>query len=56
MRAIGTYIQYLSGECEKAEIIGYEIRKNVTYLIVKGFALEEKVNLLNEGRVFRFVE
>ena len=56
MRSIGTYIQYLTFEKEKAEIVGYEIRKDATYLIVKGYASDEKVNILNEGRVFVFVE
>lgn len=56
MRAIGTYIQYLSGECEKAEIVGYEIRKDATYLIVKGFVFDNRVNILAEGRVFKFVD
>ena len=56
MRAIGTYIQYLTFEKEKAEIVGYEIRKDATYLIVKGYANDEKVNILNEGRVFKFLD
>ena len=56
MRAIGTYIQFLKGECEVVEILGYEIRKNATYLIVKGFVVENKVNILGEGRVFKFLD
>ena len=44
MRAIGTYIQYLTFEKEKAEIVGYEIRKDATYLIVKGFVVENNVD------------
>ena len=56
MRAIGTHIQYLTFEKEKAEIVGYEIRKDATYLIVKGFVVENKVNILGEGRVFKFVD
>jgi hypothetical protein len=56
MRAIGTYIQYLTFEKEKAEIVGYEIRKDATYLIVKGFVFDNKVNILGEGRTFVFVD
>lgn len=56
MRAIGTYIQFLKGECETVEIIGYEIRKDATYLIVKGYILEDKVNIFGEGRVFKFLD
>ena len=56
MRAIGTHIQFLKGECEVVEIVGYEIRKDATFLIVKGFVVENKVNILGEGRVFKFVD
>jgi len=56
MRAIGTHIQFLKGECEVTEIVGYEIRKDATYLIVKGFVVENKVNILGEGRVFKFLD
>ena len=31
-------------------------RENATYLIVKGFVLENRVNVLGEGRVFIFVD
>ena len=56
MRAIGTYIQYLKGECEVVEIVGYEIRKDATYLIVKGFVFDNKVNILGEGKTFILVD
>lgn len=56
MRAIGTYIQFLKIKCDKAEIVGYEIRKDATYLIVKGFVVENKINILGEGRVFKFLD
>lgn len=56
MKQIGSYIQYLKGECEIAKIIGYEIRENATYIIVKGVAFEFKINILNEGKIFKYLE
>ena len=56
MRAIGTHIQYLIGECETVLIVGYEIRNKATYVIVNDGIFETKVNILNENRVFKFVD
>ena len=57
MKRIGTKIQIFDeNDPEVATIVGYEIRENATYLIVKGFVLENRVNVLGEGRVFIFVD
>ena len=57
LKPIGTRITILDeNDSEVAVIVGYEIRKNVTYLIVKGFVLENRVNILGEGRVFKFLD
>ena len=57
LKPIGTRITILDeNDSEVATIVGYEIRENATYLIVKGFVLENRVNVLGEGRVFIFVD
>ena len=57
LKPIGTRITILDeNDSEVAVIVGYEIRKNATYLIVKGFVFDNKVNILGEGRVFKFLD
>ena len=57
VKPIGTRITILDeNDSEVAVIVGYEIRKNATYLIVKGFVLENRVNVLGEGKTFVFVD
>lgn len=56
MNAIGTYIRYLTGDHAIAQILGYEIRKDITYVIVESEVMESRINILNEGRIFEFVE
>ena len=57
LKPIGTRITILDeNDSEVAVIVGYEIRKNATYLIVKGFVFENRVNVLGEGKTFVFVD
>lgn len=51
---IGTKVKLLD-ENEIVEILGYEIRKDVTYIIVENGDLESKINILNEGRSFEVI-
>lgn len=54
MSAIGTKVKILD-ENEIVEILGYEIRRDATYIIVGNRDLESKINILNEGRVFEVI-
>lgn len=54
MAAIGTKVRILN-EDEVVEILGYEIRKDATYIIVENGQLESKINILNEGRIFEVI-
>lgn len=54
MSAIDAKVKILD-ENKIVEILGYEIRKDATYIIVENGDLESKINILNEGKVFEVI-